>query len=92
MLTLLRLAPFRNAYLLRGIVLWVGVRMALALSGASDPGVAAELTTLGLVAIAVVLDARRRSEDLFLGNLGVPTWAIAVMALPAAVVLECLVP
>lgn len=90
--TLFQLPAFRNAYLLRGTLVWVGLRIAAAFGQLSNPGIVGELTMLGLVSLAVFLDARRRSEDLFLGNLGVPGWAIALTALPGAIVLEILVP
>ncbi|NIS36581.1 MAG: hypothetical protein GWN07_37415, partial [Actinobacteria bacterium] len=57
-----------------------------------DPGAPTEIATLGVVALAVQADARRRSEDLFLGNLGIPTWAIAACAVPMAALAELLVP
>jgi len=87
-----RLSAFRNAYLLRGLGVWVGVRVAVAYGGVTDPGLATEIAILGLVALTVWLDARRRSEDLFLGNLGVPSWTIAALAVPAAAIAELLVP
>jgi hypothetical protein len=52
----------------------------------------AEAWLIGVVAVSVLLDARRRSEDVLLGNLGVPAWMIAVMGCPLAVLLEVLVP
>jgi hypothetical protein len=60
--------------------------------GIPDPNIAAEALLLGLVALAVVLDARRRREDLFLGNLGIPAGVIALAALPLAMVAELLIP
>lgn len=89
---LARLRPFRNAYLRRGVAVWALARLALAWAELPDPGVPAELALLGVVALAVQADARRRSEDLFLANLGIPGWAIAVLAVPLAAVAELLVP
>ena len=43
---------------------------------------------LGTVALAVVFDARRRDEDIFLGNLGIRTRWIAVVALVIPGVME----
>jgi hypothetical protein len=57
-----------------------------------DPVVATEVALLAALALAVFLDARRRSEDLFLGNLGIPAWTVGALALPAALLLEWLVP
>lgn len=89
---LARLKPFRNAYLLRGLALWILVRLALAWARVYDPGAPTEAALLGVVALTAWVDARRRSEDVFLGNLGIPTWTIGAMALPLAVLAELLVP
>ena len=87
-----RLRPFRNAYLGRGVAVWVFVRLALAWGKAPNPGVPTEIALLGVVGLAVWADARRRSEDLFLGNLGIPSWTIVVLAIPLAFILELVVP
>jgi hypothetical protein len=92
MTTLMRISPFRNAYLIRGALTWVALRLAAAFVEIYDPVILQEVFLLGLVALAVALDARRRGEDLFLANLGVPLRAIALSALPVALVLELLVP
>jgi hypothetical protein len=92
LIRLARLRPFRNAYLRRGIAVWVLARLALAWARVHDPGVPTELALLGVVALAVWMDARRRSEDVFLGNLGIPSWTIAVLASPLAALAELLVP
>lgn len=89
---LARLAPFRNAYLRRGAGVWILARLALGWARVPNPGVPTEIALLGMVALAVWVDARRRSEDVFLGNLGIPTWTIGAMALPVAVLAELLVP
>jgi len=52
----------------------------------------AEIALLGVVGFAVWVDARRRAEDVFLGNLGVPAWAIATLAIPVALLAELVVP
>lgn len=90
--TLLQLRPFRNAYVLRSVLIWVGLRVALAFGEVADPGLGTELALLALVVGTVLLDARRRGEDLFLGNLGIPAWSIGLAALPVAALLELLVP
>lgn len=92
LLALARLRPFRNAYLRRGVVVWLVTRLALAWVRIPDPGVPVEIALLGVVALVVWLDARRRSEDLFLANLGIPGWAIALFAVPLATLAELLVP
>jgi hypothetical protein len=88
---LLRMPAFRNAYAVRGLLVWIAVRLLLA-RGLANPNVVGEAAVLAVVAATVLLDARRRNEDLFLGNLGVSTGAIAVFALPLATLVELLVP
>jgi hypothetical protein len=60
--------------------------------GGLNPTLPVELLCLGVIVVVVYLDARRRAEDLFLGNLGVSGWAIAAFALPLALIAELLVP
>lgn len=91
------LAPFRNAYLLRGLVLWAGLRATLALIGLGVFGgvETAPITRVGILAVvgaAVYLDARRRNEPLFLENLGVSRFWIALAGLPVPVLLETILP
>ena len=88
---LLRLAPFRNAFLVRGLFTWAGLRFAAAWVGLTDPNVVGQVWIIAVASLLVVMDARRRDEDLFLGNLGVPTMAIALMALPLPILVEALV-
>jgi len=90
--TLLRLRRFRNAYGLRAAAVWAGLRVALAFGGVVNPALGVEVAMLPIVAVAVLLDARRRSEDLFLGNLGVPARSIVFVVIPVAALLEALVP
>ena len=66
--------------------------MALAWAEILDPGMVAEIALLGVVGLAVWVDARRRAEDVFLGNLGIPGWAIATLAIPVALLAELVVP
>jgi len=91
-LTLLRIAPFRNAFLFRGVFVWLTVRMAAGIAEVADPNVLQEVWILAIVGVGVLLDARRRGEDLFLGNLGVPPVTIALLGVPGALVLELLFP
>lgn len=86
------LGPFRRAYLLRGLALWLFSRLAAAFVGIWDPNPAEEALILGVAALAVYLDARRRGEDLFLANLGIRPWVIPAWALPVALLAEFLVP
>jgi len=88
---LFRLASLRNAYLFRGVAVWVGFRLVAAFFGISHPNAIEKGLILGTVALAVVLDARRREEDVFLGNLGIRTRWIAAVALVIPVALELLV-
>lgn len=85
------LGPFRNAYLFRGAVVWSGVRVAFLVFEVVALGVLLKLGVLATVGAAVYLDARRRDEDLFLGNVGVSGVWIAVAALPVPVLLELFV-
>ena len=81
-----------SRYLLRGSVLWVGVRLmasaALALSKA-DPLHLTFTATLWLVALASALgwaDVQRRRESILLGNLGIsPLMTIAWFTIPATI-------
>lgn len=91
-LTLLRLRPLRNIYALRSVVVWAGVRVALAFGGVANPALVTELALLPVVAMVVLLDARRRGEDVLLGNLGIPALSIALVAVPIAALVEALVP
>lgn len=92
LLLLATLPPFRNAYLLRGLVVWMAVRLALAFGDVPEVAGPVGVVLAGVVGVAVWLDARRRSEDLFLGNLGIPGWSIGVMATPLVLLAEMIVP
>lgn len=92
MARLLGLGPFRNAFLIRGFVGWVGMRLAAAWVGITNPNLFQEFWIVALAATLVRLDAIRRDEDLFLGNLGIPRVAIALTALPLPILMELLVP
>ncbi len=90
MLRILGLPAFRNALLVRGLLLWVAIRLGAAFLGIVRPNVPQLLLVLGAVGAAVLLDARRREEDLFLGNLGIPAGAIVATALPLPLLIESL--
>ena len=92
MARLWRLGGFRTALLLRGAAAWTIVRMALAFGKVGDPSLLMEVGIVALAGWLVVLDARRRDEDLFLANLGVSRWPIAVVGALGALPLELLVP
>jgi hypothetical protein len=88
MLRLLRLRRFRSLFLLRGLTVWAAIRLAAAFLQITHPGLLGAAWILAMVGLAAYLDARRRGEDLFLANLGVPGWAPAAMALPLPILLE----
>ena len=88
---LLAAGPIRNALLLRGFAAWWVVRIFAAWGGAGAYGnPAVSLTVVGLAATMVLLDARRRNEDLFLGNLGVASSAVLTLSAVPAVFAETL--
>jgi hypothetical protein len=86
------LSPFRNAYLFRGAVLWVCIRFAFHWAEVVEVGLVVSAGILLTIGTAVYLDARRRDEDIFLANLGVPGGWIGVAALPIPLLLEILIP
>jgi hypothetical protein len=88
---LLRIGPFRNAFLIRGLVAWAGVRFLAAWLAITSPNLLQQIWIVGVAVLAVYLDAIRREEDLFLGNLGIPRSAIALSALPFPILMEMLV-
>ena len=92
MIGLLRIPRFRIVYPLRGLAAWVGVRLLAAAAKLITMNLAQSVLVVAVVALAVWLDARRRREDLFLANLGIPAWAIAVGALPFPILLEWWLP
>lgn len=91
MLRILRLRRFRNALVFRGFAVWVGLRLAAAFLGLPNPNGAQKFLILTAVAVAVFFDARRREEDILLGNLGVPAPAIGATALLLPLLFELFV-
>ncbi len=90
--TIVRLPAFCRALVFRGVAFWVGVRLAAAFVEIGDPNPAQEVLIVGVVVWVAVWDARRRGEDLFLANLGVPASGIALAAAFGAACFEALVP
>lgn len=82
------LGPFRNAYLFRGTMVWAGIRLAFYVFEIVTLGVMLKVGILVTVGTVVYFDAKRRNEDLFLGNLGISGGWIAVAALPFPFLLE----
>jgi hypothetical protein len=85
---LLRIPRLRTAYALRGLLIWGALRLGGAFLGISTPGLGERAFIVGVAAAVVVLDARRREEDGFLGNLGIPTYAIVPFAVSLPALLE----
>ena len=91
---LLRLPPWpiAAAILLRGVVIWAGLRLGFQFLGVFAfgrvPGVA--LALILLVGILGWIEAERRNEVLLLANLGVGPIMIIVLTAGPAVVLELL--
>ena len=86
------LAPFRNAYLFRGTAVWACLRFVFHWAEVVEVAPVVQGGLLLTVAVAVYLDARRRGEDIFLGNLGVRGVWIGVAALPIPLLLEFVIP
>ena len=81
---LLRTKPFSRALLLRGVAAWWAVRALAAFGGMLELNLLQAAFVTACAGLLVLLDARWRGEDLFLGNLGIPLLAlVAVGALPA---------
>jgi hypothetical protein len=87
-LILLRLSRLRTAYALRGLLIWGGFRLGGAFLGISNPGLGERAFIVAVAAVVVILDARRREEDVFLGNLGISTYAIVPFAVALPALLE----
>ncbi len=73
----------------RSFVVWFGLRvMLLIIFRLTIPNVPAAMMIVVTVTAAVALDLRRRQEDLFLANLGVPLSALALAAAVPAILVE----
>jgi hypothetical protein len=70
---------------------WGGLRLVLAIFELPHPSLLERAVIVSIAAAAVFLDAKRRDEDVFLGNLGISGVAIVLMAIPVPVLLEWLV-
>lgn len=81
---------FRRAYLLRGFAVWVMIRMGYAYVQGVGLGVLQVAFVVAMASGVVIVDARRRNEDLFLANLGVSRWAIALLSMTLPLGLELL--
>jgi len=72
------------------LLIWGGFRLAGAFLGIPNPSLVERTFIMGVAATVVILDARRREEDVFLGNLGISTYAIAPFTLCLPALLEVL--
>jgi hypothetical protein len=87
---------FRNAVVVRGLVVWAGLRLtAFAASAISSQTSAmpalnsvGKLILLTIVALVVGFEANRRGERQFLANLGIPFRTVVSSGLLAPVVIE----
>ena len=69
---------------------WLGVRFMGAWAGIGIGNPLGSVIVVVAAAGMVLIDARRRNEDLFLGNLGIGTRAIVVIAALPAIAIEVL--
>ena len=95
-------APFFvRAFLWRTFVIWTVLKLVVT-AGArgTEPGLplldALQLTSVGMLAMigvvcaVILIDARRRNELLFLGNMGVARFTIGVLAATPVLIAETL--
>lgn len=85
--------PYPRILLLRGVGLWVGVRLmtCVLLLLRQPPGPPGPLDgAIAVVAVGAMalLDARRRGETTLLANLAVGPWPLAALPMAAALPLE----
>jgi hypothetical protein len=75
----------------RAGIIWLGVRLVIAMLKAISLAPPAAVGIVALVSWLTLLDGRRLHEDVFLGNLGVSEWPVAVAAAVPPALLEILV-
>jgi len=90
-LRIFRLGRIRNACMVRGLAVWLGLRAAAVAFGVIHLTPPGTLFLLAVIALVTYLDARRRGEDILLGNLGIPGSGIALASLPLPLLLELFV-
>ena len=74
-------SPFLASVLLRSSVIWVGLRgMLFILFTLVVPSFAAAALIVGVTALLTTMEGRRRNEHVFLANLGVQVWFLALAA------------
>ena len=73
--------PFLRQILVRSILVWLGVRgAAFLLFGLTVPALPAAGLVVALTVGLTTWDGRRLSEHVFLANLGIPVWVLALAA------------
>ena len=73
--------PFLSSILLRSSIIWVGLRgMLFILFTLVVPSFAAAALIVGVTALLTTMEGRRRNEHVFLANLGVQVWSLALVA------------
>jgi len=95
-------APFFvRAFLLRTFVIWSVLKLVvtagarstepgLPLPDALQPTSVGMLAMIGVVCAVILIDARRRNELLFLGNMGVARFTIGALAATPVLIAETL--
>jgi len=91
-LRIFRLGRIRNVFMIRGLAVWIGLRAAAVVFGVIHLNLLGTLFLLAVIAAATYADARRREEDIFLGNLGIPGAGIALASVPIPLLLELFIP
>ena len=88
LLHLLRVPGLPGGLLLRGGLVWMVLRLGAAFMEVGIGSLLLGAAVCGFAATAVLLDAIRRRETLFLANLGIPWWPVAMTAATPGAVFE----
>jgi len=79
---------FRRAVFKRSVLVWIFIRLLAAWVGIVRPHPVEMVYIAGVVAVAILIEAHKTGEDLFLANLGWSRITIAGTAFLAAIVCE----
>ena len=79
---------FLAGIVLRSLVIWTSLRVALFLFHVGSPAVATRVGLVLATAFFTTFDGRRHGETVFLANLGIPEWRLAAVAAVPPLVLE----
>jgi len=79
---------FLRGILLRSLVIWVSLRVALFLFHVGPPALPTRVGIVLVTAFLTTFDGRRHGETLFLANLGIPEWRLAAVAAVLPLLLE----